>query len=62
MLKSLWLRLTLSGPSFSDEETLARYYRIEGLHAELALHLAREGGAPVGHERTLYAAHSYFIA
>ncbi len=62
MLQSLWLRLTSSGPKSSEERALARYYRDEGLHAELALHLARDTGTPAGYERTLVAAHSYFTA
>jgi hypothetical protein len=40
--------------------------RDEGLHAELASHLAQSAemraGALYGHERMLYAAHSYFAA
>ena len=44
----------------AEERALARYYRDEGLHAELASHLTRNGGATVGHEKMLYAAHSYF--
>ncbi len=66
MLPSLWLRLTSSGPTPSDERALARYFRDEGLHAELASQLAQlnelHAGSPAGLERTLYAAHSYFIA
>ena len=66
MLRSLWLRLTSSGPTPSDERALARYFRDEGLHAELASQLAQlnelHAGSPAGLERTLYAAHSYFIA
>jgi hypothetical protein len=41
---------------------LARYYRDEGLHAELASHLARETGIDTAQERILYAARSYFAA
>jgi hypothetical protein len=37
---------------------LTRYYRDEGLHAQLALHELGNGGV----ERSFYAAHSYFIA
>ena len=62
MLRCLWLRLTSSGPTPADERALARYFRDEGLHAELALHLAHEAGAASGHERILYAARSYFAA
>ena len=62
MLKSLWLRLTSSGPTPGDERALARYFRDEGLHAELAAQLARSASAASTYERTLYAAHSYFTA
>jgi hypothetical protein len=65
MLKSLWLRLTSPRPTPSDERALARYFRDEGLHVELAALVARDAGAagsPSGHERILYAAHSYFAA
>jgi hypothetical protein len=37
---------------------LTRYYRDEGLHAQLALHELVE----TGNERSFYAAHSYFTA
>jgi hypothetical protein len=37
---------------------LTRYYRDEGLHAQLALHELGESG----NEKAFYAAHSYFIA
>jgi hypothetical protein len=66
MLKSLWLRLAPSGPTPSEERALARYFRDEGLHAELASYLAQSdvmrAGALHGHERMLYAARSYFAA
>jgi hypothetical protein len=66
MLPSLWLRLTSSGPKPSDERALARYFRDEGLHVELASQLAQShelrAASPTGLERTLYAAHSYFLA
>ena len=62
MLRSLWLRLTSSGPAPADERALARYYRDEGLHAELELHEARDFGNPSGNERILYAAQSYFAS
>jgi hypothetical protein len=62
MLRSLWLRLASPGPWSAEERALARYYRDEGLHAELASHLARDAGTPAGLERMLYAAHSHFAA
>ena len=62
MLRSLWLRLTSSSPTPAEERALARYFRDEGLHAELAAHLASEIGNPSGQARILYAAHSYFAA
>jgi len=62
MLRSLWLRLTSSGPSPEAERDLARYYRDEGLHADLAAQLAREVSNSSGQERILYAARSYFAA
>jgi hypothetical protein len=58
MLRSLWLRLSSSLPSPDEERELARYYRDEGLHAQLAL---RELGDS-RNERTYYAARSYFAA
>ena len=62
MLRSLWLRLTSSSPSPDEERALARYYRDEGLHAELALHLTHDDGSNSKRERILYAAHSYFAS
>ena len=62
MLRFLWRRLLSSGPASSEELALARYFRDEGLHTELESHLARNAGAASGHERMLYAAHSYFAA
>jgi hypothetical protein len=62
MLKSLWLRLSLSGTSATEERALARYFRDEGLHAELASHLVREPGSHNEQERMLYAARSYFAS
>lgn len=62
MLKSLWLRLSPSSPSVSEERALARYFRDEGLHTELAALRAQGGDAPIDHERNLYAARSYFAA
>ena len=62
MLKSLWLRLSPSGPSAAEERALARYFRDEGLHTELEGLRARIGGAPADLERTLYAARSYFAS
>jgi hypothetical protein len=46
----------------SEGLALARYFRDEGLHAELASFLASEACAASGHERILHAAHSYFAA
>jgi hypothetical protein len=54
--------LSPSGPAPADERALARYYRDEGLHAELELERARDFGFPSGNERILYAARSYFAA
>jgi hypothetical protein len=62
MLKSLWHRLASSRPTPADERALARYFRDEGLHAELASFVASDARALSGHERILYAAHSYFAA
>ena len=62
MLRSLWLKLTFSGPKSSEGRALARYFRDEGLHAELASHLARNAGSGSMHERIFYTAHSYFAA
>ena len=60
MLKSLWLRLAPSRAS--ETRALARYFRDEGLHAELeALH-AQGVSAQSGYERTLHAARSYLSA
>ena len=60
MLRSLWRRFTSSGPAPADERALARYYRDEGLHAELEAYRARDFGHASGNERILYAARSYF--
>lgn len=63
MLPSLWLRLRSLGPKSPDEQALARYFRDEGLQAELESLRHRGAGAiPVEHERMLYAARSYFAA
>ena len=62
MLRSLWLRFSPSGPTPADERAIARYYRDEGLHAELELERARDFGDPSGNERILYAARSYCAA
>jgi hypothetical protein len=57
----LWLRRL--GVRSADERALERYYRNEGLRAELESHLLRAGdGAPSTNERILYAAHSYFAS
>ena len=62
MLKSLWLRLASPGPSATEERALARYFRDEGLHAELEWLRAQDGSARSAYERALYTAHSYFAA
>lgn len=62
MLKSLWLRLPSPGPGDTEERALARYFRDEGLHAELEWLRARNGEQKSDIERTLYAARSYFAA
>jgi len=46
----------------SEGLALARYFRDEGLHAELASFLASEARASSGYERILHVAHSYFAA
>ena len=58
MLRFLWLRLSSSLPGPDEERELNRYYRDEGLHAQLAL---RELGN-ASNETRFYAAHSYFVA
>jgi hypothetical protein len=58
MLKSLWLRLLPS----TEERALARYFRDEGLHAELQGLRAQDESAGSTYERALYNAHSYFAA
>ena len=62
MLPSPWLRLAPSGPLSSEGLALARYFRDEGLYAELASFLASEARASSGYERILHVAHSYFAA
>jgi len=62
MLRSLWLRLTSSGPRPGEERALARYFRDEGLHAELQGLRAQGACASSTYERALYNAHSYFAA
>ena len=62
MLPSPWLRLAPSGPLSSEGLALARYFRDEGLHAELVSFLASEARASSGYERILHVAHSYFAA
>ena len=58
---SRWLRRF--GIRSADEHALERYYRNEGLRAELESHLLRAGdGGPATNERILYAAHSYFAS
>ncbi len=58
MLRFLWLRLSSSLRRRDEERELTRYYRDEGLHAQLALHELGKAG----NERSFYAAHSYFAA
>ena len=58
MLRSLWLRLSSSLPRPDEERELTRYYRDEGLHAQLAL---RELDG-TRNERAFYLAQSYFNA
>jgi hypothetical protein len=62
MLKSPWLRLLPSGPSPTEERALARYFRDEGLHAELQGLRAYDESASSTYERALYSAQSYFAA
>lgn len=56
MLKSLWLRLAPSRAS--EARALARYFRDEGLHAELDALRARQDEARSACERLLYEVHS----
>jgi len=60
MLKSLWRRLAPSGPGAPDERALARYFRDEGLHADLASHEARDTGSLSGYERIPRSVDLYF--
>jgi hypothetical protein len=65
MLKSLWRRFSPSNPLGSlgaaEDRALARYFRDEGLHADLErLDAPRAHDAEL--ERMLYAARSYFAA
>ena len=62
MLKFPWLRLSSPGPSATDDRALARYFRDEGLHAELEGLRARDESARSSYERVLYNAHSYSAA
>jgi hypothetical protein len=62
MLKSLWLRFLPSSHSLTEERALARYFRDEGLHAELQGLRAQDESARSTYERALYNAHSYFAA
>ena len=56
-----WLRPF--GVPAADEFALERYFRIEGLHAELESHLLRAGISDSSSSETLlYAARSYFVA
>lgn len=58
MLKSLWRRLSPSGASATAERDLARYFRDEGLHAELDALRARYDDARSACERMLYEVQS----
>jgi hypothetical protein len=58
MLKSLWRRLSPSGPGATAERALARYFRDEGLHAELEALRTRQDDARSACERILYEAQS----
>jgi hypothetical protein len=62
MLKFLWLRLPSPGPGATDERALARYFRDEGLHAELEGLRPRDESERSSYGRALYNAHSYFAA
>ena len=62
MLKSLWHRLTSSGPAPGDQRELARYFRDEGLHAQLEALRAQGVGTSAMYERISYEARSYFAA
>ena len=55
MLKSLWLRLAPSRAS--GTRALARYFRDEGLHAELEALRVHSN-----YERSIHAARAYFSA
>jgi hypothetical protein len=55
MLKFLWLRLAPSRAS--ETRALARYFRDEGLHAELEALCAHSH-----YERSAYAARAHFSA
>ena len=56
-----WLRQF--GIRAADQGALERYYRSEGLRAELESHLLRAGDrAASSNARILYAAHSYFAS
>ena len=62
MLKSLWRRLSPSGAGATAERDLARYFRDEGLHAELEMLRAQRERVHSGYERIHHAARSYFAA
>ena len=61
MLQSLWRRFVAAGNRLPAEQCLARYFKNEGLHAELASHLVRRADPGSALERNFYAAHSYFV-
>ena len=62
MLKSLWRRLSPSGAGATAERDLARYYRDEGLHAELELLHAQRVSEYPRCERSIHATRAYFSA
>lgn len=62
MLSSLWRRLARSGRGDADEGALARYFRDEGLLADLnALHV-RRAGSQSKYERLTHATRAHLAA
>jgi hypothetical protein len=62
MLKSLWRRLSGFGRDATDERALARYFRDEGLHAELAARHAWRAGSQSRYERLTHATRAHLAA
>ena len=62
MLKSLWRRLPPSSLDATEDRALARYFRDEGLHADLERLRARHPCAQPEIERIENAARLYFAA